>query len=269
MESRAGTPSQGGDKYMRNRRRYAAIFAVAAIGAIAAAGTAFALTNNVSKVNFKFTPNSPPFSKTTYKSGSLFVHTHTDFLHPGDKARGGFVKRVQLYFDSDFKFNPGSVPVCNKNLANMNMKQAMAACGNALVGTGKAQATSTAGATIPGCVLDFNGPKNSAGQPTIKLFSRFVMTDCSNPANNTGGSVDAILTGTLKPANKTGFGKMLDVPNIDTQPLPLKDFATTVKKGSYVQGRCSASPLKIQGKFTYSGTGQTPDTVNATQACST
>jgi hypothetical protein len=252
---------------MRNRRRLVAIFAVAAIGALAAAGAALAITNNVSTLSFKFTPNTAGLSKTTFKSGKINVHTHTDFLHPGDKANGGFVKRVQLFFDSDFRFNPGSVPVCNTSLANKNMAQAMAVCGNALVGTGTAQATSTANNTIPGCVLDFNGPKNAAGQPTIKLFSRFVMTDCSSPSTNTGGTVDAILTGTLKPANKTGYGKMLDVPNIDTQPLPLKDFNTTVKKGSYVQGRCSASPLKIQGKFTYSGTGQAADTVNATQAC--
>jgi hypothetical protein len=252
---------------MRIRRRRAAIIAVVAVGALAAAGAALAVTNNVSTVNFKFTPNSPPLSKTTFKSGKIFVHTHTDFLHPGIKAQGGFVKRVQLFFDSDFKFNTGSVPVCNKNLGTLNMKQAMAACGNALVGTGTAQGTSTAGATIPGCVLDFNGPKNGAGQPTIKLFSRFVMSSCANPAQNTGGNTNVILTGTLKPANKAGFGKMLDVPNIDTAPLPLKDFATTVKKGSYVQGRCSASPLRIQGIFTYSGSGQAPDTVNATQAC--
>jgi hypothetical protein len=80
--------------------------------------------------------------------------------------------------------------------------------------------------------------------------------------------VDAILKGTVKPANKPGFGKMLDVPNIDTQPLPLKDFVTTVQKLSYVQARCSATPLRMQTVFTYSGTGQSPDTVNATQACS-
>jgi hypothetical protein len=255
---------------MRIRRRYAAIFAVAAVGALAAAGAALAITNNASRVNFKFTPNSPPFSKTTFKSGSLFVHTHTDFASPGVKAQGGFVKDVKLFFDNDMKFNPGSVPVCSQSLANTNEQQAMAKCGNALVGRGTAQATNTAGATIPGCVLAFNGPKNGAGQPTIILHSRFVMpSPCPNPSTSTGGSVDAILKGTLKPANKAGFGKMLDVPNIDQQPLPLKDFTTTVKKGSYVQARCSASPLKIQGVFTYSGSGQAPDTVNATQACTT
>jgi len=253
---------------MRIRRRRAAIFAVAAIGALAAAGAAFAITNNTSSLNFKFSP-STGLSKTTYKSGSLFVHTHTNFAHPGDKANGGFVKDVKLYFDSDLKFNASAAPVCNKNLANTTEKQAMALCGTALVGKGTAQATSTAGATIPGCVIAFNGPKNGAGQPTIILHSRFVMNQpCPNPSTSTAGSVDAILTGTVKPANKPGYGLVLDTPNIDTQPLPLKDFTTTVSHGSYLQARCSASPLQIQAVFTYSGTGQSPDTVNATQPCS-
>ncbi|MFL5891679.1 MAG: hypothetical protein ACJ75I_02980 [Solirubrobacterales bacterium] len=252
---------------MRIRRRRVAIFAVAAVGALAAAGAALAITNNASQVNFKFSPNTG-LSKTAFKSGQIFVHTHTDFAHPGDKAHGGFVNRVQLYFDNDFKFNPGSVPVCNQSLANTNEKQAMAKCGTALVGKGTAQATSTAGATIPGCVIAFNGPKQGTN-PTIILHSRFVISPpCPNPSTSTAGTVDAILTGILKPANKAGFGKMLDVPNIDTQPLPLKDFTTTVKRGSYVQARCSASPWRLQTKFTYSGTGQTPDTVNSTQACS-
>ena len=248
---------------MRIRRRRAAIFAVAAIGALAAAGAAFAITNNTSTLAFKFSP-STGLSKTTYKSGSLFVHTHTNFAKPGVKASGGFVKDVKLFFDSDFKFNPGAAPVCNKNLANTTEKQAMALCGTALVGKGTAQATSTANATIHGCVIAFNAPNSK-----IILHSRFVMNPpCPNPSTSTAGSVDAILTGTLTAANKAGYGKKLDVPNIDTQPLPLKDFATTVQKGSYVQGRCSASPLHIQGTFTYSGSGQSPDTVTASQACS-
>ena len=252
---------------MRIRRRHAAILAIAAIGALAAAGAAFAVTNNVSTATFKVTPNTG-LSKTTYKNVSLFVHTHTDFLHPGDKAHGGFVKDVKLYFDSDLKFNTSAAPVCNKNLANTTEKQAMALCGSSLVGKGTAQATSTTNATIKGCVLAFNGPK-SGTNPTIILHSRFVMPNpCPNPSTSTAGSVDAILKGTLTAAGKPGYGKKLDVPNIDTQPLPLKDFTTTVQKGSYVQARCSATPLRMQTVFTYSGTGQAPDTVNATQACS-
>jgi hypothetical protein len=249
---------------MRIRRRYAAIFAVAAIGALAAAGAALAITNNSSSANFTFSPSKVP--KTSFKSGELLVHTHTDFAKPGDKANGGFVKRVQLFLDSDFKFNTGAAPICNKSLANTNEAQAISKCGSSLIGKGKATATSTSGANIPGCVLAFNGPK-SGGNPTLILHSRFVMASCANPSSNTSGSVDALLSGVIKPANKSGFGKMLDVANIDTQPLPLKDFTVTVKKGSYVQAKCSSSPWKVQTKFTYSGSGQAPDTVNASQPC--
>jgi hypothetical protein len=248
---------------MRIRRRHAAILAIAAVGALAAAGAAFAVTNNVSTATFKVTPNTG-LSKTTFKNAALNVHTHTTFLHPGDKANGGFVKNVKLYFDSDLKFNTSAVPACNKNLANTTEKQAMALCGSSLVGKGTAQATSTANATIPGCVLAFNAPNSK-----LILHSRFVINPpCPNPSTSTAGSVDAILTGTLGPANKAGYGKALNVPNIDTQPLPLKDFVTTVQKLSYVQARCSATPLRMQTVFTYSGTGQTPYTLNATQACS-
>jgi hypothetical protein len=253
---------------MRIRRRYAVLLVVSAIGALAAAGAAFAITDNTSTLSAKITPNTG-LSKTTYKNVSLFVHLHTNFAHPGDKAHGGFVKDVKLYFDSDGKINPGAAPVCNKNLANTTEKQAMALCGTALVGKGTAQATSTAGATIPGCVIAFNGPKNGAGQPTLILHSRFVINSpCPNPSTSTAGSVDAILTGTVKPANKPGYGLVLDTPNIDTQPLPLKDFTTTVSHGSYLQARCSASPLHLQAVFTYSGSGQSPDTANTSQPCS-
>jgi hypothetical protein len=249
---------------MQIRRRHLVVLAVAATAALAVGGAASALTNNSSSTNFSFSPSTVP--KKTFKSGKLLVHTHTDFAKPGDKAKGGFVKRVQLYLDNDFKFNTGAAPICNKNLANTNEAQAMALCGKALVGTGKAQATSTSNANIPGCVLAFNGPKKN-GNPTLILHSRFIMVNCSNPSSNSGGTVDAILSGALKPANKSGFGKVLDVTNIDTQPLPLKDFTATVKKGKYVQARCSKSPWKVQAKFTYSGSGQAPDTVSAKEPC--
>lgn len=249
---------------MRIRRQHVVVLAVLAIGALMAAGAALAITNNSSSANFTFSPSKVP--KNSFKSGSLLVHTHTDFAKPGDKAHGGFVKRVQLFIDKNIKFNTGAAPVCSKSLANTSEKQAMSKCGKSLIGTGKAQATSASGANIPGCVLAFNGPKKN-GNPTLLLHTRFVMATCLNPSSNSGGSITALLTGQLKPANKSGYGKVLDVSNIDTQPLPLKDFTATVQKGSYVQAKCPSKSWKMQAKFTYSGSGQAPDTVNATETC--
>jgi len=259
---------------MRIRRRNA-IPALTAAALLAFAGAAYA--NNVSSENFTFTPSK--VSKTTFTNGKIFVHTHTNYTAPGDKAHGGFAKTVTLLFDSDFKFNPGTLPKCPGTFASSTtLKQAYAACGpnggatkNALVGTGTA---STAPASnFPGCVAAFNG-QPSAGNPTIVLFTRVTLApngtaNCANPGNNTTGNTSVTLKGTLTNAGVAGFAKKLTVPNIDTAPLPLDDFTTTVQRGNYVQGKCSHTPKtwKMRTTFAYSGTGEAPDTVNATQAC--
>jgi hypothetical protein len=259
---------------MRIRRRYA-IPALTAAALMAFAGLAWA--NNVSSENFTFTPSK--VSKTTFTNGKIFVHTHTNYTHPGDKAHGGFAKTVTLLFDSDFRFTPGTLPKCAGAFASSTtLKQAYAACGpnggatkNALVGTGTA---STAPASnFPGCVAAFNG-QPSGGNPTIILFTRVTLAvngtaNCANPGNNTSGNTSVTLKGTLTNAGVAGFAKKLTVPNIDTAPLPLDDFTTTVQRGNYVQGKCSHTPKtwKMRTTFAYSGAGEAPDTVNATQAC--
>lgn len=259
---------------MRIRRRYA-IPALTAAALMAFAGLAWA--NNVSSENFTFTPSK--VSKTTFTNGKIFVHTHTNYTHPGDKANGGFAKTVTLLFDSDFRFTPGTLPKCAGAFASSTtLKQAYAACGpnggatkNALVGTGTA---STAPASnFPGCVAAFNG-QPSGGNPTIILFTRVTLAvngtaNCANPGNNTSGNTSVTLKGTLTNAGVAGFAKKLTVPNIDTAPLPLDDFTTTVQRGNYVQGKCSHTPKtwKMRTTFAYSGAGEAADTVNATQAC--
>jgi hypothetical protein len=259
---------------MRIRRRYAIPTLTAAV-VLAFAGLAWA--NNVSSENFTFTPSK--VSKTTFTNGKIFVHTHTNYTHPGDKAHGGFAKTVTLLFDSDFRFTPGTLPKCAGAFASSTtLQQAYAACGpnggaskNALVGTGTA---STAPASnFPGCVAAFNG-QPSGGNPTIILFTRVTLAvngtaNCANPGNNTSGNTSVTLKGTLTNAGVAGFAKKLTVPNIDTAPLPLDDFTTTVQRGNYVQGKCSHTPKtwKMRTTFAYSGAGEAPDTVNATQAC--
>ena len=88
--------------------------------------------------------------------------------------------------------------------------------------------------------------------------------NCANPANNTSGNTSLTLKGTITNAGVADFGKKLTVPNIDTAPLPLDDFTTTVKRGNYITARCNDANkiLNIRGTFAYSGTGEAPDTVN-------
>ena len=250
---------------MRIRRRYAVMLSLAGVGALAAAGIALAAPDgNHSTLVGKVIPSTLP--QTTFKTAKLFTHVSTSYAHPGDKPKGGFVRRTQIWYDDDGKIDASAVPKCGANLANTTMGQAMQKCGNAKVGTGKAVATNTANADIPACVLVFNGPTKN-GNPTVLLHTRVQGTDCSHPAGNGSGAVTVLLQGVIKPA--TGdFGKMLDVNNIDRQPLPLKDYQATVGGGSrYITARCHDADhlLNARAKFTYSD-GQS-DTVNFAQKC--
>jgi hypothetical protein len=256
---------------MRIRKRYV-IPAVASVAVLALAGVAQAVTNNSSSLSLSpktsFTPSK--VSKTTYKSGTLFAHTHTDFAHPGDKAQGGFPKTVTLLFDNDFKFNTSGVPQCAGSFSsNTTLAQAYSACKSSLIGTGTA--STAPNANLPGCVLAFNG-KPSGGAPTIVLFTRVFPTspaDCSSPSTNSGGFTSVTISGTLTNAGVADYGKKLTVANLDQLSLSLDDFTAKIHKGNYVQGRCfdSNKTWNYRGTFAYSGTGQATDTVNATQTC--
>ncbi len=158
------------------------------------------------------------------------------------------------------------------------MKQAMAKCGNAKVGTGTAQAIAGGVTTVNACALVFNGKPTAAGQPTDLIFTRAQVSvpsniSCANPASNQQGTTSILLEGVVKP-NPSSLGpdfqggKMLDVQNIrNASPLPLVDFKVTTQRGNYITARChdANKQLNIKGKFTYTD-GQS-DTVGSAQAC--
>jgi hypothetical protein len=267
---------------MRTGRRSAVILAVVA-GAIAVTGIAVAAPNGDSSSlqGSKFSPSTLPFN--TFRAGSLFVHTHAHYANPGNNNPGGATDRAQLYFDDDGKLNTTGVPRCDPAQiqgASVTLQQAMARCGTAKVGAGKAQAITNGGVyTIPGCVLVFNGKPTASGQPTSLVFTRVHAFDpppnntinCSVNANQ--GDLAILLKGIIKP-NPTSLtadyvgGKMVDYDHITAAAsFPLTDFQVTVKKNSYISARCHDADhrLNIRGKFTYND-GQS-DTVATSQAC--
>jgi hypothetical protein len=267
VESRAGKPLKEAE-YMRIRRRYAVIFAIAAAGALAVAGIAMAATT--STFAFKFSPSSVP--KTTFKAGSLFTDLETHYTTPGNNIPGGAVERTQIYLDKNFKINPNAAAKCSKNqLANKTMKDAMAACKSALVGKGTAQATANGAFNINGCVLLFNGkPLNN--HPTLQVFTRVQASNpstisCADPANNTKGNATILLTGELKPATAP-YGKVLDVNHItQAATFPLTIFKTTIKKGNYVSARCAAADKTWRMQTTWTYNNNVKKTVKKTQPC--
>src|SRR6476620_5124739 len=137
MSARVGAcrPAAKGET-MRIRRRYSVLLVVGVVAGLAVAGIAFAATS--STFTFKATPSTAP--KTTYKSGSLFTDLETTYTNPGNNNPGGAVDRT-------------AATKCSSNqLAGKTMAQAMAACKNALVGSGTAAATANGLFKINGCV---------------------------------------------------------------------------------------------------------------------
>jgi hypothetical protein len=256
-----------------------AMLSVLALAAgVALGGMVDAAAANVSHATFEFTPNKAP--QTGFKAGEIEVHTDTTFDNPGNKAQGGFTRRVQIFFDDDFRFTTSGIPRCAAVFtAGTTLAMAMQQCGQARVGTGTASTAPPS--NFSACVLLFNGTPQG-GRPTIILFTRVTtivdgLANCANPAINISGHTSTTLKGVLKP-NPPGLsgdyrgGRMLDVDNVDAAPLPLDDFTASVKRGRYVSARCSDRNREwnTQTRFTYSGGPPSPqpsDTVMAAQGC--
>jgi len=287
---------------MRTRRRSAFVLGLAS--ALAVGGIAYVITasaaltcsgplpgsDNRFCMEGTFTP-STGLSTTTRTSGQLFVHTHSDYAHPADKAHGGFASTVTLSFDSDGTINPAATShKCTASqVTGKNPRDAMIACGPTgsndswlLAPTAtKFNGTTTTTAGLKGCTLQFNGKPNAAGNPTVVLYARVWLTNftgCGNPKTTTAPGTTVVLTGVITNASAP-YGKKLTVGGIDNLPLALNDYTSTVKRGSYVSSKCSghngllggSKYWKLKEVATYSGgsgNGQPPDTVTSTQKCS-
>jgi len=248
---------------MRIRRIY---FAGIAMAAIAVAVTGIAMGASSSTFTFKTSPSTAP--KNTYKAGALFTDLRTTYTTPADP-----VERTQIYLDKNFKVDPTAATKCAASqLSAKTMAQAMAACKNALVGKGTAQAQASFG-RINACVLLFNG-KPQAGRPTLMVFTRAQATpnsqiSCADPAHNNQGNVTVLLTGVLKDA-KPPYGKVLDVDHItQSSPFPLEVFKTKIKKGNYISARCKSADKNWNMKVAWTYKNGAKRIVSRTQTCQT
>jgi hypothetical protein len=262
-------------------RRYL-VLAFASVAALAVGGYASANhTSNVSSLpEARFTPSDVP--KNTRVKGQVVIRTHTNYSHPGDKARGGFARRVILHFDNDFAVSLRNIPRCGATFTSgTTIRQAWRTCGpgagsskNAYLSPGGAvsgRASTAPPSNFNGCTLVFKRGRNP---DRILLFTRVTLVangtaNCSNPWNNTSGNTSVTLVGTLSSSGLADYGRKLTVPNIHQLPLPLDDFKAKVKRGGFVKARCFDGNHKwnLRGRFEYSGSGQPADTVNRTQTC--
>jgi hypothetical protein len=257
---------------IRIRKRSAVALALAIGGVLAIAGIALAAASSTSSFSFRCdgraVPNTCP--KNTFTKGRLFIHTHTNYTNPGS-ADGGKTKRIQIFFDNDFRFDPSVTPRCNPNqLSAQNMASAMAICGASLIGTGTGQAA-TSGSPINACMLLFNGTNDANGDPRIILYFRAPVSDCSDPANNTAGSTTIVLPGSLRTTPIGDYRRELDIPNIHNVVLAVGDLNFSIRRdsatSSYVQARCfdANRVWNVTTHFTYND--NTTQTVDSTRTC--
>jgi hypothetical protein len=269
---------------MRSRRHYLG-FAVAFLAVLAVGGVASANhTSNVSSLPaFSFAPKDLP-NNTTFKAGQLTVRTHTNYSHPGDKARGGFAKTVTLLFDNDLRVNLSGIPSCTATFgSSTTIAQAWERCGpgadtapevNAYLsppGAVSGRASTAPPSNFNACTLVF---KRSNSPLRLLLFSRVTLVangtaNCSNPATNSSGNTSVTLVGNLSNISAADFRTKLVVPGIDQLALPLDDFLARIKRGGAFAARCRDANklLNLRGTFVYSGSGQPADTVNKTFGC--
>jgi hypothetical protein len=278
---------------MRIKRRLIAVCALVATAALAAGGTAWAINAN-STATLAVSPTNPG---GTFKPSKLTLHTHTNYTVSGTKTT-----RARLFFDKNIQFNLSSVAKCPTASVsgNITMKQAMAACGGKLVGTGTAQANLTTPGDVHGCVLVFNAqdanPTAGGNQPGILLFTRLQVPgtiSCASPASNQNGNGSVLLQAPLatNPASTTPGGalpaayyqggKWLDFNNIP-QTLPLSDFQVTTGKGApgtnlsgtkgdYVRAKCTlrngSKKWVIRSIFAYNSGSPNQQVVNSQHSC--
>jgi hypothetical protein len=259
------THENGGDRYMRIRRRHAVILAVAAAGALAVTG--IALASATSTATFSFSPNKVP--KNKYKPGTLKTNLSTTYTNPGNANPGGATERTQIFLDDDFKINTDAARKCNPAAiqGNIPMSQAMAQCGRAKVGSGKATASANGAFTVNGCVLLFNGTNK-----TLLVFTRVQVSNpsnisCANPSSNTEGNTTVLLSGKVKSASGD-FGTQLDVNHIQAAAaLPLEIFDTKIHKGSFISGRCHDGNKKWNLKVVWTYNDDSKHSVSKSQTC--
>ena len=276
-------------------RRSATVLALAAAGALAVSGTAFAShTSNVASVPiWNVTPNALPGSGGGGNGGSgatapvtLTVQTATTFAHPGLPGYGGVTKVLSLLFDNDIVFNLAGVPNCTATFTTDTTiggpTGAWNKCGpganepgevNAYLsppGVVSGTASTVPPSNFPGCVLVF---KRSA--TSLLLFARVTevpngTANCSTPASNTTGDTSLIMTGTLGSVTNPDWKTRLLVADMDLLPLALDNLKATLKRASVFSARCRDTNklLNLRATFAYTGYGTQPnDTVNKAKAC--
>lgn len=227
---------------------------IAAIAAsVAIAGpTVVGKDGNTQSIDVVFAPKK--LSKTKATPVTLKVTTKTTTTTAANGVPSPAVRAV-VDFDKNASLFTKGVPTCDPaKLQSTSTEAAVAACGNAKIGSGTGDVLLPVGTQVfaePVVITAFNGVP-SGGKPVVLLHAYG-----ASPVQTT-----QVLTGKVSNYNKEGFGPRLDVdiPKLAGGAGALTDFQVAInkkftykgQKRSYVSAKCpNSKKLKARGTFTF------------------
>jgi hypothetical protein len=255
---------------MRNRPTLivglAAVAATAIVTSVAFAGPIVTgKDGNTQSINAVISPKK--LSKTALTPATLKVTTKTTTTTAANGVPSPAIKAI-VDFDKNAKLFTKGLPTCDSaKVQSTSTEAALAACGRAKIGSGKASVLLPVGVQVftePTTVTAFNGvPKG--GKPVVLLHAYGAA-----PVQTT-----LVLVGTVSNHNKEGYGPrlQLDIPAIAGGTGALTEFQVTInkkftykgKRRSFVSAKCASKKLKARGAFTFKD-GETL-TALSTQTC--
>jgi hypothetical protein len=223
---------------MRKRK-----YVVAGISAVALAMAFSSSAHAITWVDQQLVVTASSGAQDKKKPGAInsfftdVITNYTGAPSPPDR----YATNTKVYFPTDYVFNVTGLAQCDPNtpgFASGTQANAISVCGAAQVSSEGSAKLEGPVAGVTANVTAFNGTQ-PAGLPTILLHSE----------SSAGPSL--VLTGTLKPSNVGGFGKMLDVP-VDLGPFQgteaITDFRVTIKKTKLPKGKAASSAAKKKKK---------------------
>jgi hypothetical protein len=193
-------------------------------------------------------------SKTKATPVTLKVTTKTATTTAANGVPSPAIRAV-VDFDKNASLYTKGVPTCDPSkLQSTSTEAALAACGNAKIGSGSGTALLAVGTKVfpePTVITAFNGVPQG-GRPVVLLHAYG-----SSPVQTT-----LVLVGTVSKLDKEGFGPRLDVeiPKIAGGTGAITEFTVTINKRyrykgqqrSYVSAKCpNSKKLKARATFTY------------------
>jgi hypothetical protein len=244
------------------------IFVAAAL--LAGAAVALAAGTTTQTVTGKATPSRLPQhtrAPVTLKISETTGTTDPSGVQPATAS-------AKVFLDRDYLITTKGLPQCNiaKIAGGKSTAEAKAACGKALIGSGRTVARVSNGSgghtDIPGVVTAFNG--NPLSHTATEGCDPVKTKPCIYLHVDLGGPTVLVIVEIRRTAGP--YGTVLETAPGGPEPIHSltvklhRSYRAGGRTKNYISARCSDGKLRVKGRFTY--TSGPPLTDTSTQRCS-